>query len=172
MITSGLLHTPLCRYHETTTQQPIRQAADQFQHQRASTCISRPTANQIMQEKSSPRATTIISIPGFIDIHPRLTKDWINWDIDHPASVTYASISLTVSRFLTVQVHLRPAPITETFLISLTRCHQELKDSRVYLFPQYRLSTTQRLNRHYTATTIHTPMQPFVNDSLYKVLAF
>ena len=50
------------------------------------------------------------------------------------------------------------------------RCLQELIDNRVYAFLQYRLSTLQRLYRHYADTVILHPCTTFVYDSLKKDL--
>ena len=93
-----------------------------------------------MQKCPSVRATTLLGLASalgsYIGVPPRVTKDWINKDIDHPDSSTDASTSSTVSSYfynLTTQLHLRSAPSTETIfdtiLIFLTRCRWKLIES-------------------------------------------
>ena len=115
---------------------------------------------------------TIIRSPRQRRHTHRLTKDWINRHIDHPVSATYAFNCSTVSRFMTMQLHQRPATSTKTIFIFSICCRQELIDSRVYAVQPTHLSTLQRLYRLLYNSSDLQPCKYYVYDSLNKGLPF
>ena len=124
-ITSGLLTTSLGRYHEMMTQQQ----PDLQQTCRTCSCITKQQIFSFAAEQVTTLLWPSSVLQGHINLHPQLTKDWINWDIGHPALLTYVFTSSTVSWFLIMQLHLWPETSAETILIFQTHCCQELLNS-------------------------------------------
>ena len=174
-ITSALFTTSLFWYHETLAAPaaPDQQAAD--------TCITKqqtPVSPSYrhqhfpLQLTRSCNSTPVYEWLLCLDCHqhsdatwtyPRLTKDWINRDIDHPASTIYASISSTVSSYVHEQyLYLRFAPSINLL---------DTLSPRTYTQPSQLHSTALTFNTAKTTQTLY-PCAHFVFDSLNKELTF
>ena len=176
-ITSGLLITPLFRYHETRSQQPVRLAPNQlhqFLHHRAvNTCSTNPASpSSRLQSMSNNYTRTIICTPR-------------SYRHTSPVNKGLNKTEHRSSSLCNICVHLfDPLHIPDHAAIPITcikhQDHPDLLDllsPRTYRQLSLRLSSAPTFNTAETTQTLYSsgdlhPRKPFVRDSLIKGLAF